>query len=425
MDEYFLHYLWKFQKFEQKPFHLTDGSELTVFHPGSENQNAGPDFLEAKIRIDNIEWVGAVEVHHKSSDWIHHNHTEDKKYHGVILHVVWIADRDIQLPDGTVLPTFQMADYQNGDQERDYRKYINQPVTIKCASFFHQFDQLTTTNMLDQALVERLSQKSNKILNRLKFYHGNWEKTTFQLLAENFGFSVNNQVFEVWAQSIDHALLFRYADQPDKCFALAFGQAGFLDQATDAYSAHLKEEYDHLTNKHQLTPIMERHHWKFSRLRPANFPTVRMAEFLTVYQKVPGLFSTIVNAKDVFEIIQLFKSALPDYWKEHYDFGCKLKKRINNLGQSSIEILIINTVAPLLAAYSLYIDDQTYMDRAVHFLNALPAESNQITRQWSKLGLPIKHAADSQALIQRYKYYCLKKRCLNCNIGIAILHNRS
>ncbi len=425
MDEYFLHYLWKFQKFEQKPFLLTDGSELTVFYPGHENQNAGPDFLEAKVRIDNIEWVGAVEVHHKASDWLHHNHQEDKKYHGVVLHVVWVADKEIQLPDGTVLPTFQMADYQNGELERDYRKYINQPVTIKCASFFHQFDLLTTTNMLDQALVERLSQKSDRILDKLKPCKGDWELVSFQILAQNFGFSVNNHAFEVWSNSMDHSLLLRYADQPDKCFALAFGQAGFLSDTPDDYSSRLQEEYIHLQNKHQLNPIMERHHWKFSRLRPANFPTVRMAEFLTVYQKIPNLFSAILNARDVYEVIQFFKTELPDYWKEHYDFGSKLEKRTNNLGQSSIEILIINTVAPLLAAYSRYIDDQSYMDRAVHYLNAIPAETNKITRQWSKLGLPIKHAADSQALIQRYKHYCLKKRCLNCNIGIAILHNRS
>ncbi len=424
MDEYFLHYLWKFQKFKQKPFRLTNGSTLQVYHPGHSNQNAGPDFLEAKIRIDDIEWAGAVEIHHKASDWIHHNHQSDKKYHGVILHVVWIADRDIQLPDGSLIPTFLMSDYQNGSLEADYRKYINQPVNIKCASFLHRIDPLTITNMLDQALVERLSQKSNRILEQAKSTNGDWEKVTFRVLAENFGFSVNNTAFETWARTIDFSILHRYADQKDKCFALAFGQAGFLDATTDNDVVRLREEYLHLKNKHQLSPIMERHHWKFSRLRPANFPTVRMAEFLSVYLKKQSFFSSLINTTDIKEVNQLFKVELPDYWKSHYDFGLKLDKRTNNLGQASIDILIINTVAPVLAAYSRYIDDQAFMDRAVQFLNSITAEENKITREWSNLGLSIQTAADSQALIQRYKNYCIKKRCLNCNIGIAILHSR-
>ncbi len=424
MDEYFLHYLWKFQKFDQKPFRLTNGSELKVFYPGYSNQNAGPDFLEAKIRIDDIEWAGAVEIHHRASDWIHHNHQSDKKYHGVILHVVWVADKDIQLPDGTIIPTFQMADYQNGSLEADYRKYINQPVNIKCASFLHRIDPLTITNMLDQALVERLSQKSDKILGLAKSCGGDWEKVTFRILAENFGFSVNNSAFEAWARTMDFSLLNRYSDQPDKCFALAYGQAGFLDDPPDAHAEALKGEYLHLKNKHQLSPMMERHHWKFSRLRPANFPTVRMAELLTVYLKKQGFFSSLIHTSDIKEVNKLFKSELPAYWKSHYDFGMKLQKRVNNLGQASIDILIINTVAPLLAAYSRYIDDQQFMDRAVQFLNAIAPEENKITREWSALGLSINNAADSQALIQRYKNYCIKKRCLNCNIGIAILHSR-
>lgn len=425
MDEFFLHYLWKFQKFEGRPFRLTNGSILKVFYPGHENNNAGPDFLEAKIQIDEIEWVGAVEIHHKASDWLIHNHQQDKKYDGVILHVVWIADKDIQLSDQSTLPMFKMSDYQNGSLEADYRKYINQPVTIKCASFLPQINTLTKTNMLDQALIERLSMKSQLILEEVRLCKGDWEKITFLWLAKNFGFSVNKQAFETWSMSFDYTLLHRYANQQDKCYGIAFGQAGFLEaNINDPYLEKLQTEYSHLKRKHQLEKGLERHHWKFSRLRPANFPTVRMAEYITLFCHSENLFAKMISLKTVSSLIKLFKIDLPDYWKHHYDFGKPLNNRVNNLGKASIEVLIINTIAPLLAAYSRYVDEQEYMDRAVQFLSDLPNETNKITKQWSDVGMPPKNAADSQALIHRHQYYCTKKRCLNCNIGIAILHNR-
>ncbi|XOV93788.1 MAG: DUF2851 family protein [Bacteroidota bacterium] len=424
MDEFFLHYLWKFQKFDRRPFLLTDGSQLQVFNPGYQNDDSGPDFLEAKLRIDDIDWVGAVEIHHKASDWIHHNHHKDKRYEGVVLHVVWIADKDITLSDGTPLPTFQMADFQNGSLESDYRKYINQPVTIKCASFLHKINPLIITSMLDQALVERLSAKANRIIKVLKESKGDWESATFQLIAQNFGFAVNNQAFDTWSRSFDYDLLQRYANQPDKCYALTFGLAGFLANPLDDYSSQLKKEYDHLKTKHKFDSVVERHHWKFSRLRPANFPTVRLAELTAIYIKQKNLFSTILGSMTIEQIRRLFDITLPEYWQSHYDFGSPMKNRTNNLGKSSIDILIINVVAPLLAAYSRYIDDQNYMDRAIDFLNQIPAESNKLTKEWVNLSLDPKHAADSQALIQRHKFYCQKSRCLNCNIGIAILHSR-
>ncbi len=424
MDEFFLHYLWKFQKFEGRPFRLTNGSALQVFHPGHENHDSGPDFLEARIRIDGIDWMGAVEIHHKASDWLLHQHQKDKKYDGVILHVVWVADKDIYLQDSTLLPTFQISDYQHGSLEADYRRYINQPVTIKCASFLHKIDPLTKTNMLDQALVERLSEKADRLLAPVKAHQGDWEKVTFQALASNFGFSVNNQAFETWSKSFDYSLLHRYANQPEKCFALAFGMAGFLDDPKDDYAEDLKEQFLHIKNKHRLEPQLQRHHWKFSRLRPANFPTVRMAEFVTLYIREKKLFSSILEMQKVENIFRIFEIRLPEYWKTHYDFGLPMENRINNLGRSSIDTLIINTVAPLLAAYSKYIDDLGFMERAVDFLNDLAPEKNKITREWQEVGMDPSHAADSQALIQRYKYYCIRKRCLNCNIGLAILHSR-
>ncbi len=425
MDEFFLHYLWKFQKFEGRPFRLTNGSTLKVFYPGNENSNAGPDFLEAKIQIDEIEWAGAIEIHHKASDWLIHNHHHDRKYDGVILHVVWINDKEIQLSDRSTLPTFKMSDYHNGSLEADYRKYINQPVTIKCASFLRKITDIIKTNMLDQALVERLSMKSQTILDTVKNCNGDWEKATFQCLAKNFGFSVNNQAFESWSKNFEYSLLLRYSNDKNKCFAIAFGQAGFLYvENADPQLKKYQEEYEHLKRKHQLADGLERHHWKFSRLRPANFPTVRLAELITLFRQQENIFAKIISLNTVDSILNLFKINLPDYWKSHYDFGKPLRKGVNNLGETSIEIIVINTVAPLLVAYSRYIDDQAYMDRAINFLASLKSERNKITKEWAELGLNPKNAADSQAQIQRYQYYCIKKRCLNCNIGIAILQNR-
>lgn len=424
MDEYFLQYLWRFQKFEGRPFRLTNGSILQVFNPGHQNDDSGPDFLEARIRIDHIDWVGAVEIHHRASDWLLHKHQKDQKYESVVLHVVWVADKDIKLKDNSTLPTFQMSDYQNGSIESDYRRYINQPETIKCASFLHGIDNITKTNMLDQALVEKLSLKAEEILKSVKLHKGDWEKVTFQVLSRNFGFSVNNHAFETWAGSFDYSLLHRYAHQPEKCFALAFGMAGFLKDDTDEYSQSLSNLFAHLQKKHELEPLLQRYHWKFSRLRPANFPTVRLAELIALYINEQNLFSSIIDKQDINAMYKLLRCKLPDYWKNHYDLGQKMTQRTNSLGKSSIEILIINTMAPILAAYSKYVDDLNYMDQAVRWLNGIKPEKNKVTRAWEALDIEINDAADSQALIHRYKAYCIRKKCLSCNIGIAILHSR-
>ncbi len=423
MDEYFLHFLWKFQKFETKPLQLTEGTRLSVFNPGIENKNAGPDFLEGKIRIGNIDWLGNIEVHYRSSDWNHHGHQNDRKYDNVILHVVWIYDMDIILPDGSTLPTLQLSDFVSSTLENSYRKYINQPVTIKCASFLHTINPIVLVNMLDQALAERLIFKSEKVLEVLKSNKNDWEQTTFQLLARNFGFSVNNDPFEDWAKTIRYSQIKKYADNPTKCFAIAFGQAGFLVNSSEPQTSLLWKEYSYLKKLLHLKTHLERHHWKFSRLRPPNFPTVRMAELLTFIIGQENLFSCIIESKNAKSIVDRFNITLPHYWQAHYDFGKPLKRGENNLGKASIHIIIINTIVPILGAYSRYVGEQKYMDLAIELLQILPAENNKIIREWLKHDLKSKTAHDSQALLQRYKFYCEKSRCLNCNIGMTILQS--
>lgn len=419
MDEYFLQYLWNFQKLDSQALVLTDGSKLSVFTTGYQNHDSGPDFLEAKIKIDDLTWSGSVEIHYKSSDWIRHHHHTDKAYENVVLHVVWKHDTEITINDKPI-PTLALSDYVGAEIENAYRHYINQPHTIRCADQVIKIPQIQVTAMLDKALAARMKQKAEQVLAILADAEGDWEETAYRVIAKTFGFKTNQESFIKLSSTLPYSVLRKYCGNEQQVYALVFGMAGYLDDPVDSYQQQLHEEFKYLSKKHQLQPHLMKHHWKQARMRPANFPTVRLAQFAAMLTHTPKLFVYLLEISDIKSAQSLLGKPVSDYWTSHFNFG-KPSTRKMKLGTSSLNILIINAITPILTAYSKYIDEVSYVEQAQKILEALKPESNHIVDQWATCSIKPKNAADSQGLIYQYNELCKRKKCLLCNIGMAIL----
>lgn len=420
MDEYFLQFLWKFQKFSTNSIKLTSGKDLTVFSPGYQNHDAGPDFLEAKIKINELVWSGSVEIHYKSSDWYNHKHQNDPSYQNVILHAVWRLDKQVFDQAGKAIPTLEISKYAPENLEKEYKKYISQPNEILCSDYIPKVPSILISDFLDKAFVGRLEEKAKRIQSAYQSCGKDWEETSYRALARNYGFKTNGESFEQLAKSLPYKILKKHIDHSNQLEALIFGMGGFLDNPQDEYGKNLASEFHFLKKKYELKPVLSRFHWKFSKLRPANFPTVRLAQFIAMISQVKGLFSSLTQLQNTTEAIALIKRPLPDYWNKHYDFGrtAKLKQTI---GEESVGNIIINSVVPLLTAYSKHVDDVQLLEKAESLLEGLKSERNQILKKWTEVGIQAKHARDSQALIFMYQSFCRQKRCLQCNIGISII----
>lgn len=421
MDEQFLHYIWKYQKFNSTNLHLSDEQSLNVFYPGNHNHDSGPDFEEARIKIGDIEWAGKVEIHIRSSDWIRHNHQSDKAYESVILHVVWEHDKDIYISN-EVIPTLELKGLVDPSIVKSYQTYLRSTDEILCARQIALVSSLHVHGMMDRVLVERLTDKSATILTELKQNTNDWEQVTYLTLAANFGFSTNKESFIRLARLLPFNKLKKELQRLQSTEALLFGQAGLLEHPIDDYQQELRSEFRFLQQKHMLDESLSKVQWKFGKLRPANFPSVRLSQFAALLHKQPKLFSFLIETGNVKEIKKILLVSVSDYWQHHYDFGKPSKNPAEKMGTGSIENVLINSVAPLLAAYAKYTDKQEYMDRAVEILASIPPERNRITKKWDPLGIQSSSAFDSQSLIQLYKSYCQRRRCLQCNIGVAILN---
>ncbi|MEL6606676.1 MAG: DUF2851 family protein [Bacteroidota bacterium] len=422
MQEDFLYYLWKLQYFEKKGLTTCYGEPLTVLQPGTRNEHAGPDFLNGKITINDVTWHGHVEMHINASDWYAHRHQKDKAYENVILHVVWNHDKDIQQLDGTIMPTLVLKDKVKPGLYRQYQELLHNHDTILCAKHLPQVPDLVKASMLDKALFQRLTNQHNLVYRLLEENKGDWEETAYQLLANNFGFKVNSAALLALAKDLPLQVITKQSDQLLSIESLLLGQAGLLQQEeVDDYLAALRKEHQYLAHKYQL-PVDKMHsnQWKFFRLRPANFPTIRIAQLAQLLHQHPNIFDLLVNTPT--EILRIKLAVLQSaYWQDHYQFVKASKTKIPGLGKASIENILINTVVPLLVAYGKAKDEQDYIDRAVAILQHLPAEYNAITRHWEEVGIRVKSAFDSQALIELFNNFCSQKQCLACNIGTTIL----
>ena len=424
MKEDFLHYVWRYQKYVNQDIKTTDGALVKIIKTGFAHTHSGPDFQQAKVLIDEMEWNGAVEIHIKSSDWKRHNHQTDPNYENVILHVVWTNDEPISYPDGSKIPTIELKDRVDDHLIEKYEMLQSSKSEIPCARHWAGIGNLHKSEMLEKTLVERLYQKSEKAKGYFEEGSQNWDQASYFMLLSAMGFKVNQHPFERLAEVLPFKLIKKYNTSVFQLEALLFGASGFLAKDFgDAYPIKLKKEWEFLSHKHKANLGGEMHlsEWRFLRLRPANFPTIRLAELAQLLYLFPSLFDAFVLDVNLKTIQDRLKVKASDYWQNHYQFDMESKFSSKQLGQDSIRMLIINCIPPLLALYSNSVGEEKYMDKAIAILNDLKAEKNYITKKFSDLGEEIKSAFDSQAMIQLHNEYCQPKKCLDCSIGLSIL----
>lgn len=424
LTESFLHFIWQFQKFDANQLSTHSGDSVQIFSLGQYNTDAGPDFLNAKLQIDQITWYGHVEIHRKSSDWKSHQHHHDDAYNNVILHVVWEHDQEVYTQSGQRLPVFELKGRVASSLLERSNQLVNSPYPIPCENQLQHVNRLQVTSTIEQSGVARLQRKSKDVLQELDKNRGSWEETAYQFLAKNFGFKTNAEPFLRLSQVLPHKIIAKHASSVRDIEALLFGLSGLLPTASpEGYTSDLIHEYRYLSKKYGLTEKgLLKVEWKFMRMRPHNFPTVRLAQLAMILAKHPRLFHQLINFSTVNDLKKMLQLQPSAYWQQHYDFGKKSSSKNNGLGSASAEVILINTVAPLLAAYAQVVNNQQYMDKAIDLLESLKPEQNHIINRWKELGITPNDAFETQALIGLKNDFCLKKRCLSCKIGVSLIN---
>ena len=421
-NETILHHIWKYKLFSFHDLKTTHLEEVKIFSAGIHNLDAGPDFFHAKIQIEETIWAGNVEIHIKSSDWMKHKHQTDKSYDNVILHVVWDADVEIFRTDKTLIPTLELKDRVAATLLANYDQLKQNNYWIPCEKQLNTVDELIKQQCLDRMLMERLEEKSAIIHQLYQAVKGSWEDTFYIVMAKSFGFKVNSLPFELLAKNLPQIILAKYKNQPLQIEALLFGVAGLLDQAyKDDYPKQLQKEYQFLKAKyslHQLEPQL----WKFSKTRPDNFPTIRLAQFAALICDSQHLFSKVIAITELKKYDEFFKDLpINSYWRNHFVFDKIVPEKSCAIGKSSMDVLLLNAIVPLLFFYGKQLSHHFYIDQTVKLLEFIKPEQNNIVRGFKERGMDAVNAFDTQALIHLKKYFCDHKNCLNCAIGLKIL----
>ena len=420
--EQLLHYVWKHKIFPLKELKTTSGQQLEVIDTGLANRNAGPDFFNAKIKLDGVLWVGNIEIHTASSDWMKHGHHTDAAYNNVILHVATHIDAEVKRSNGDSIPQLQLSCPEH--VKKNFDELVATDSYPPCYRIIPSLSKFTIHSWMSALQIERFEQKNAQLIERLRLNNNHWEDAFFMTLARNFGFGLNGDAFETWAKHIPLRAVDKHRDNLFQVEAIFFGQAGILvDQDGDTYYLKLKHEYEYLAHKFQLSP-MDVTRWRFLRLRPNNFPHVRIAQLACLYHRAYGLLSQLMEKTTLKDIRDLLRGGTSEYWLTHYTFGGSSPMRPKTLSDSSLNLLIINTVVTFLYAYGIHQGKEELCQRATAFLEELKPENNYIIRMWSECGLKVSHAGDSQALIQLKKEYCDKKKCLYCRIGYEYLKKK-
>ena len=416
MTERLLQYIWQFQYFNYSDLHTEEGETLQIIHPGSLNNNQGPDFSDAKIKINTTTWAGSIELHINTSDWKNHKHSSDKNYKNVILHVVWQHDINLNLPCSTLV----LGDKVPKLLLSKYDELMNANNFIPCEKQIQQINSLTWQSWKERLLIERLEQRTQLIFDHLQKNKNHWEETFWWLLARNFGIKLNSVAFEKIAQSVSVNILAKHKGQIHQVEALLFGQAGLLEGVfAEDYPTLLQKEYLFLLKKYNLQKVEAS--MIFLRMRPSNFPTVRLAQLAMLVHSSLHLFSKIKESSDLKSIKQLLEVTANDYWHYHYVFDETTAFKKKKLGEQMIDNILINTVVPVLFAYGHYHGENSFKDKALQWLEEIKAEKNNITKGFTSLQVENKTAFDSQALIQLKNEYCNKKRCLDCSVGNKLI----
>ena len=423
MTEAFLHYIWQHQMVAHD-LTTTDGQPLAVHRVGDLNRDAGPDFFNSHISIAGVEWVGNVELHLRSSDWNAHRHSSDPAYNNVILHVVYEHDCDIRLQNGLVPPTLELKRFIHPAFVANYDALMAPAADdgIPCAQRLPQVPSLIVNSYLDRLAVERIETKSQVVRRLLEESRGSWEQTCYWLMAHYFGGKVNALPFELLAKATDQRFLARWKDNPRRVEALLMGQAGLLEgYFEDEYPRLLQADYEAMQSGASLTPISG-YLWRFFRLRPSAFPTIRISQFAHLVSASSNLFSTLLETPDADRLTALFNCRADEYWDSHYRFDQPASRTApKRLGTMQAHLLIINAWVPLLFVYGDIRGQQQYKDQAINILQQLPSEDNTILRRFCAAGLHPENAAQSQALLQLHNNYCANRQCLACRIGHSII----
>ncbi|MBI5218274.1 MAG: DUF2851 family protein [Bacteroidia bacterium] len=420
MNEGFLQYIWKYNLADKSKLKTVQGEPVRIISPGTHNTDAGPDFFNARIKIGNTTWAGNIEVHVNSSDWYKHSHAHDKTYDNIILHVVFKHDSDIKRKNGKIIPTLVLK--FNKNILNNYESLLKSRLWIPCLDTLPDVDKFIIDHWLHALMIERLERKINAVSTLFENSKNSWEDTLYIWLARNFGFSLNAEPFELLAKATPLNQLLKHHDNRTHIEAILFGQAGLLssESVTDEYYIALKKDYHFFKQKFRLTPI-EKHLWKFLRLRPSNFPTLRISQFAHLIHKTQGLFSKIIEAKNLHEIESLLKINASEYWDTHYVFGKKSGKKVKAFGKEAFHIFLINTMVPFLFFYGKQKNKEAYKAKTLSLLEELEPEKNSIIRGWREAGIKAANAFDTQALLELKKEYCAKMRCLDCQIGNKVL----
>ncbi len=418
MTEQLLQYLWKYRLLDTQNLYTLEGEPVQVLKPGEQNRDSGADFSNARLKIGETVWAGNVEIELESANWEKHGHHADASHSNTLLLVCLrhTAKNPVSVP------VIELGNRVNEKHNNNYRLLMESQAFIPCQNFFSRTDSFIVQSWLQRLLIERMEEKMVPLLTSLHQNKNNWEETFYHSLAKNFGFNTNGVPFELLAKSIPLSVLAKHKNSLLQIEALLLGQSGLL-QATsdsDSYIEQLNAEYIFMANKYKLSPINHAL-WKFSKTRPANFPTVRIAQFAALIHTSSHLFSKILEKNTIQELQSLFEIKASAYWDTHYRLGLETAFAKNTVGVDAINNILINTIAPFLFAHAHYHSNDDYKQKALLLLEQLPKENNHIIQSFQSLTLQVNNAAESQALLQLHKHWCTPKKCLQCGIGHKVL----
>lgn len=420
MNEDFLHFVWKF-KLDDHTLYSTDGQTLEIISPGNRNHDAGPDFVGAQVKIGDTRWAGNVEIHVRASDWARHKHQSDDAYDNVILHVVHDDDFKVRRKSGEFIPTLALKEILHPELFETYNFFLHNHLWIPCAFSLHEVRDIVVQDWMEALAVIRLERKSAELENLLQFCESDWNQAFYEALASTLGFRINKQPFELMARQTPVRFLEKHKDELFQVEAMLFGQSGLLERKyREAYPKNLVKEYRHLKNKFSLEPISG-HLWKFMRLRPNNFPTIRLAQLAMMIHDRSHFFSSIIDHPEYDYLADFFTVGVSSYWEEHFYFDRPSRKMSKTISGSTIDLILINNVVPFLFLYGKMKNQLPFQEKALGMLNSISPESNSIIRRFAEFGLVPSNASQSQALLELKTNFCENKRCLECRIGLDLI----
>jgi len=421
ISEKLLHYIWKNQWFAKENLKTVQQQAVSIINQGFPHQDAGPDFKQAIIKVDDVTWAGNVEIHIRSSDWYRHDHQNNMKYNSVILHVVYEHDQEIFISQDIPLPTLELQKLVPSQLLLRYNQLMHAPLPYPCEAYIEKIAPIAILSFLTRLAFDRLTRREAQIFEILHSFSEDWEQTLFYILCQSFGFKTNAPAFEMLGKALPYKILKKHADSHLQISALIFGQAGMLDEELeDLYYQSLQNEYLYLKAKYKLISIDVKC-WNLLRLRPHNFPCIRLAQLGEVIFNHHDLFAKITTPNKLTYFQKIFVNKPNDYWKTHYYFGKDSRASEKIMGERSFHLLLINALVPFLYAYGTFMGKDKLQEYSMRLLELLPFEENHITKKYQQLGFCAKHAGDSQALLELHHEYCGKKRCIDCGVGQMIV----